>query len=81
MVAIKSLFFAAAASLASLTTAVPTWNGHKDSLGSIVSSLACPKGSVLFKAHNEGIVPVSLPNGHQYHDAGPRIDKVSNVCG
>ena len=59
MVAIKSFVLAAATTLVSFTTAAPTWTGTSSSLTSIVNDLVCPKGSVLFKAHNEGIVPVS----------------------
>lgn len=62
MVAIKSFVLAAATTLVSFTTAAPTWTGTSSSLTSIVNDLVCPKGSVLFKAHNEGIVPKTSPS-------------------
>jgi len=59
MVALKSLLLVASTALLSLTQAVPVFTSGDKNVESIASALICPKGQVLFKGHNEGIVPVS----------------------
>jgi hypothetical protein len=60
MVALKSFLLVASTALLSLTQAVPVFLSGDKTVDSIASALVCPTGQVLFKAHNEGIVPVSL---------------------